>query len=56
MVLTKETSLFKKDAIADDIGEAAVATVSVYMRKNASQTAPSKPTTSTYIGTTQSTY
>lgn len=55
MVLTKETSLFKKDAIADDIGEAVVATVSVYMRKNASQTAPSKPTASTYIGTSPTT-
>lgn len=55
MVLTKETSLFKKDAIADDLGEAVIATVSVYMRKNASQTAPSKPTASTYIGTSPTT-
>lgn len=55
MVLTKETSLFKKDAIADDIGDAVASTVSVYMRKNASQTAPSKPTALTPIGTSPTT-
>ena len=55
MVLTKETSLFKKDAIADDIGDAVASAVSVYMRKNASQTAPSKPTASTSIGTSPTT-
>lgn len=55
MVLTKETSLFKKDSIADDVGGAVTKAVSVYMRKPAAQTAPSRPTEATSIGTSPST-
>ena len=57
MVLSKETSLFQKDSIKEDVDglrtdvdKSVDASVPVYMRKS-TQTPPSKPAASTTIGT-----